>query len=100
MTGGIVSKSAARWEAASEEVGGLTRGREFPVLPRKTSQRGAQLKHRSTLKISVGSTLSAHSPFIDKTGACEASLGKWLMASGSSFSGVVKPQARISVPAR
>src|SRR5580704_4928674 len=101
--GGIVSKSATRREAASEEFNGLIMGGEstfLSFLSRKTSHRGAQLKHRSTLEIAVGSTLSAHSPFKERTGSNETSSGKWLAASGSNFTGVGRPQARTPVPLR
>src|ERR1700735_4958 len=97
MRGGIISKSATRRDAASRELKGLITGGESTFLSRKTSQRGVQLKHRSTLEISVGSTLSAHSPFKDRTGSSETSSGKWLAASGSNFTGVGRPQARTPV---
>src|SRR5579863_2290800 len=100
MMGGIISKSATRREAASQEFNGLITGGESTFLSRKTSHRGAQLKHRSALEISVGSTLSAHSPFKDRTGSSESSSGKWLTASGSNFTGVGRPQARIPVAVR
>jgi hypothetical protein len=75
-------------------------GRESSFLSRKTSQRGSQLKHRRTLNISVGSTVNANSPFNDRTGLRETNSGKWLTASGSSFTGVGNPQARIPAPVR
>src|SRR5579859_4748054 len=100
MLCGIVSKSATSRETASDELTCWITGPDSAFLSRNTSHRGSQLKHRCTLKVSVGSTSSANSPFKDKVGLSEASAGKWLTASGSSFTGVGKPHARIPVLVR